>query len=551
MHDELSSQPMTRRRGRLAAWLGVAAVVSISLAVRLVHRGPYYPGWDLLGAAHGLHTVSTHRGWDALAELWTGNRTWGTPFPFYSALGALLPGALAAAVPWDQWSHVVSFASFLVTLALIARAASLPLGDAWIVPVAWSASPTLLTLSICGYPWATAFLPHAIALWVVLDERLHRRPLVSLLLALLAVEVAWHAYEPGKTVGLVFVAGALAAPGAPSVARLVWLAAGLGELALVFLYPSGNVAPYVTEAVWSPHVLLDGLRIVATMTFVDQYVDLPFLVAAGILACLVPTRRRLLVAALFAAQILLVAVVAVSFPNASHVRPRRWVMVDCYAIVLVALLAREAGSGGRLARAVRAVAVGLLIVGSVWQLVNLARFVATPFPRTPEQFAFTLPYAHSQVDYMVSPAIVDWTEELIARAGRGERLLLVYNLDAYDENITNPSGVLERLYLRLGHDAFVRSVLVFGSRACRQTTCVPVRPLSDLPIVLDGLDGAAARLTGYAVASHPIDTPPYLAERAGILDAIQGRFGIVWHTPDGEKFRRFSLVERAPRHAGT
>jgi hypothetical protein len=529
--------------------LGVATVVCVSIAVRLVHRGPYFAGWDLMGAAHGLHLVSTHGPWEAVVELWTKNRHYGAPFPYYSVIGALIPGTLSALVPWDQWAHLVTFVAFLVTLALVVRATGLAPRDAWVVPLAWSASPTLLTLAICGYPWATAFLPHALALCVVLDPRLHRRPLLSLALALLAIELAWHCYEPGKTVGAVFVAGALLAPGATLPARLVWLVAGAAEVAMVFYYPSMNVGAYVTRAPYSVEGILEGLRIVASMTFVQQYLDLPVLVAAGLVACLVPSRRRLMVAALLALQILMVAVVAVSFPGASHVRPRRFVMVDCYALVLVALLVADAAAAAsRPLRLVRTTVVALLVMGSAWQLLDLARFVATPFPRESGRFAFTLPYSQSQVDYMVSVEIVDWAEELVERVQRGERLVLAYNLDAYDENITNPSGVLERLYLRVGHDAFVRSVLVFGSHDCRQSTCLPIRPLVDLEPALDELrrggPQALAHLTGYAVKQLASDGPLFLAERARILGALERRFDLQWQGPEAARFRRFSLAPR-------
>jgi len=542
---------MTHRWRHVLPWLGVATIVLVSLVARLAHRGPYFAGWDLMGAAHGLNLVSTHGAWDAVVELWTKNRHYGAPFPYYSAIGALLPGTLSAFMPWDQWAHVVTLTSFLATLALVVRATGLSARDAWIVPLAWSASPTLLTLAVCGYPWATAFLPHALALCVVLDPRLYRRPVVSLLLALLSIELAWHCYEPGKTVGAVFVAGAVLAPGAALSARLAWLAAGAAEVALVFHYPSMNVGAYVTRAPYSVEGILEGLRIVASMTFVQQYLDLPVLVAAGILACLVPSRRRLMLALLMALQIVMVAVVAVSFPGASHIRPRRFVMVDCYALVLVALLVSDAAANGtRLLRLVRNTVVGLLVVGSAWQLVDLARFVAIPLPRAPGQFAFTLPYSQSQVDYMVSVEIVDWAEELVGRVQRGERLVLVYNLDAYDENLTNPSGVLERLYLRVGHDTFVRSVLVFGSHPCRQSTCLPVRPLSELPAALDELRRGGAQAlsgtTGYAVRHLQADGAVFLAERAQILAALEERFELTWEGPAEARFRRFSLTPRRP-----
>src|SRR5947208_184660 len=47
--------PVLRRALAAFAWLNVA----VSLVVRVVHRGPYVPGWDFVGAAHGLFLAST------------------------------------------------------------------------------------------------------------------------------------------------------------------------------------------------------------------------------------------------------------------------------------------------------------------------------------------------------------------------------------------------------------------------------------------------------------------------------------------------------------
>src|SRR5437773_4698589 len=50
----------------------------------------------------------------------------------------------------------------------------------------------LLSHSVEGYPWASAFLPHALALWITTSPALRRRPLVTLLSALLVNELSWH-----------------------------------------------------------------------------------------------------------------------------------------------------------------------------------------------------------------------------------------------------------------------------------------------------------------------------------------------------------------------
>ena len=130
--------------------------------------------------ANGLNLLATHPWGEAIAYLWSQNRHYGAPFPYYSALVALLPGAATYALPWQWWGHLTTFVCFAAAVWLTARAGRLDRNTGWIVPLALTASPTLLALALCGMPWATAFLPHALALWLVLDPRTSHRPLVSL-----------------------------------------------------------------------------------------------------------------------------------------------------------------------------------------------------------------------------------------------------------------------------------------------------------------------------------------------------------------------------------
>src|SRR5439155_8052893 len=69
------------------------------------------------------------------------------------------PGYLARLWPWEYWVHVLVFVTFASTLWTILRAADLPLRDGGILLLGWGASPMLLSHSVEGYPWASAFLP--------------------------------------------------------------------------------------------------------------------------------------------------------------------------------------------------------------------------------------------------------------------------------------------------------------------------------------------------------------------------------------------------------
>jgi hypothetical protein len=540
-----STVPPSRRAA--VAWVAVAVLVVGSLLVRVVHRGTYYPGFDALPAANGLYLVSTRSLGDAIAYVWTQNRQYGMPFPYYSALAALVPGIASALVPWPYWTHVVVFLASCASLWLLARAARLDAHTGWIALLAFGASPTLLTLTLCGFAWATAMLPHALALWLVLDPKFRRRPLMTLGLGLLTLEVAWHCYEIGKTVPAVFAAAAVLLPGASWATRVTWASLAALGVAAGFHYSNAHTYAYVLPETMRPAALLEGIRFVGRQLFVDHYLDQPTLVIAGLLACLVVTRTRLLVASLFALQLGLVVALALSAEGGYQSRPRRFVMVDFYALALVSTLFGEATDVRRLGRTVRAAIVGVLIAGAGWQVTNLVRFVRQPFPRHPGGFAFTMPYSHSQVDYMVTFEDVDFADELRRRAGRGEHLFVIYNLRAYDENVTNPSGILERVYLGIGHDAFVERVFVFGANPCVHQ-CLPIRPMSELDPFLDRLrmgdPVAATSLTGYVVAPQPMDLPVFVAERARLLTSLEERFVLEYQDPDTVKFRRFSLRPR-------
>lgn len=126
----------------------------------------------------------------------------------------------------------------------------------------------------------------------------------------------------------------------------------------------------------------------------------------------------------------------------------------------------------------------------------------------------------------------------------GERLLLIYNFDCYVENMTNPVGVLERLYVWLGHERFVRSVFAFGSEPCRYS-CLPIRPLADFETFLDGVrpDGPTppATLTCYydnkcRVLGNDAKEPDRM------FSIIRERFRIRPMSPPDARFLRFTIV---------
>ena len=117
--------------------------------------------------------------------------------------------------------------------------------------------------------------------------------------------------------------------------------------------------------------------------------------------------------------------------------------------------------------------------------------------------------------------------------------MLLYNLGCYSESFTNPVGVLERLYLGLGHERFVQSVFVFGSERCRYS-CLPIRPQAEFSSFLQTLPRETAAYYDTECArtgGHGKDVTQQLA-------LLRERFTGV-DAPGGGRFQRFALTPEA------
>jgi hypothetical protein len=278
-------------------------------------------------------------------------------------------------------------------------------------------------------------------------------------------------------------------------------------------------------------------------------IDLPVLSIAAAAAVLLTGRRRWFWAALLglhAGLILLVAVNQGTQQGVETIWPRRTLLWSflCVAVVVAAWRERP--------RAARWI-VALLLAGNLWQLADTMRFCRTSFRPGWEGQGFTLPYVHSTLDYWVPFALVDWAAEMRARVDAGRKLLVIYNLSAFEENPTNPAAVLERLYLTLGHQRFVDSVLVFGTQQVRWNA-LPVRPLAELDATLDGIEDPEA-FDGYRLLSLGDDEDAPVAERyrsdiATVMAAVTRRFRLETISVDEDEHQR-RLVRFALRPLAT
>jgi len=521
--------------------------VSFSLLVRLVYRGPYYPGWDVLGPAQGLYLVSNHSAWDSLTQAFHSTRHFELWNNTNSVLYTLIPGYLGSLWPWQYWGHLLTFILFLLTLGLILKIAQLQIRQSWILLLTVGVSPTLLSFSLVGYPYITGFLPHALALWCTLSQRFYRRPVLTLFLCALSVELSWHLYELGKTVFIVFLGAGVIFRSIPILTRMIWILTGIAQLVLLQLFSSGNVSYMMNFQ--SPEIGQVGRAVfdVANAILVTQTLDLPILFILGTGSFLFFVKNRWFFLGLFLFQVGLFLLLALQGPD--HLLPRRFLMVEFYCVLTILYTFREYDFSKEKLPSVALVA--LLLIGNIWQTVDLLNFVQVPV----NERRHPLPFTNSVADYAVPASSVNWYLELKSWLSVGHKVVLIYNFSSHPENTTDPAAVLERLYLDLGHDRFVSSVYVFGSVTCRYS-CVPIKPLGELKPFLESMGSES--LTSpetfkfyYYRHLHTFYRPHqelFESEGAWVFSQIRERFLVRIERQDRKSdFLRFTIVKRKSR----
>jgi hypothetical protein len=522
------------RFDRLVLAVGTASVAA-ALALRVWHRGANLPGWDILLATEGQFLIATQGWWGALRETLYQTRHFFLPPAAYSVPYGLVPGALNRVVPWLYWQPLVVATLWLVTLPLLLRASGWPLASVrgvGLLLLAWGAWPAALSYAVAGYPWASCVLVYAIALLVVLHPRARQSLFWTALGGALVYELPWHGYELGKTVGCVFALAALLERDVRRPVRALWAliaavqladAYWLHETTNIWAFRHGNPGTGIGLQHAFPRLLV-GAADVFRRVFVTSDIALPILTTAGAASLFLVREHRALLAALWLLQLGLVVLLAASGAHMAGtvhdlLRSRRYLLVETISLVAILSAARTAPARLRVAL------VALLAAGNAWALAQLVAFTRDDtLPR------YSLP-AVASIESVgwIDVASIAWADELAARVLAGERVVALHSQECPSENFTNPQGVLERIYLRVGHERFAESVVAFPIPVCRYA-CLPL-PAPQVVMAELGTTGLGQTID--------LDTA-CVPKMEAALELLKSRTGLVVLNP-GRRFARLTL----------
>jgi hypothetical protein len=419
---------------------------------------------------------------------------------------------------------------FLMSLILLWRATALPTSEFDLLLLGWAASSTLLSFSVTGFPYISNTLPFAIALWLVLGKRSWP---TAAIFAALAIETSWHVQELGRTVFVVFLAAAAFLPAIRWSTRAVYVCAGVLQAGLAHTFHSFNTSRYASMPIPGvPEGIHALLRLGSHV--LHERPDLLAIVPLAMVTVVFTGKHRAFWGVLIGVQGALLwwlAANAGTLQGVTSVWPRRMVLFSFLGLggVLAACHATPS-----LVPWVRA----SLLAGAVLQVADTVTWAGKPLDQSDKEAGYTLPYTHTELpsgrylDYKVPFFMVRWYLEMREQVDRGERLLLLYNLSSFDENLTDPAGILERLYLHLGHNRFVEQVLVFGD-ASGHWGAVPVRPMGRFQRFMDELREPGS-IRGYELR-HLNDfhrgwegAAKHRAEMGSMVSTMRRKFRVVY-----------------------
>ena len=294
------------------------------------------------------------------------------------------------------------------------------------------------------------------------------------------IELSWHVYELGKLVFVLFLMGAFVLPRTRWPVQSMWIFVGLLGCSLTIITQGANVTDNLNQTTRFFPLVTKGINNIFQTLVHRRILDLPILPIAGLVVLPWIKKDRWFLWGAFLMQWVLLIVLASR--GIYEMRPRRFVLIDFYSLVALCAFARDRlfpEDAHKIWRCMGVVILCVLLAGCVWQYTDLWLFTRTPVIEKNR----CLPFTESIPDYYINPARIKCMSVIADDVRKGHKVVLIYNYAAYPENNADPTCLLERLYLDLGHDQFVRSVFVFGSYVSRYST-VPMFPMSSIRSVL-------------------------------------------------------------------
>lgn len=89
-------------------WIAIL-LFTASILGRVLYRGVYFPGWDVIGAAQGQYLIETQGLWQAIKQTIYETRHYQYWTPISSCLYTIIPGFLSIIYHWELWARFFNF----------------------------------------------------------------------------------------------------------------------------------------------------------------------------------------------------------------------------------------------------------------------------------------------------------------------------------------------------------------------------------------------------------------------------------------------------------
>lgn len=459
-------------------WIAIL-LFTTSILGRFLYRGVYFPGWDIIGAAQGQYLIETQGLWQAIKQTIYETRHYQYWTPISSCLYTIIPGFLSIIYPWELWASLLSFSLFLLILRLMFFVAKLDRKDIPLFLFLITSSSTFLSFSVSGYAFLSGVLPHALALGLIYSPKLRSRPLLTFLLGCFIAELSMHCYELGRTSVLTFICFACLDKTASKKLKLAWIGSTSFFLFDIFYYRTS-----ISNHMALDHTIIQSVLPTLKLALIRNQFDHPLIFFLGLATCFFPKRERIPLFLNLIAQWFLIFFLFKNFGE-GEMKSRRFLVLEFYSMLFFLCAwkdySKKLNHDSKPTNLGTAV-ITLLFLGACWQTISLYSFTRE---KITSRF-FSLPFTNYPGDYHVNPKLPEVLSKIETNAKSGNRILLLYNYRSYNENTTDPNGLPERLYIRLGHQNFSEQILIFSDIKQRYSH-VPIREPKVLADIIPSL----------------------------------------------------------------